>query len=277
MATNEQPTGTPTPEDLLTKPSPSRMYDYFLGGENNFAVDREAAERVLATAPEVVQFARENRRFLQRAVRLLAGELGIRQFLDIGTGLPAAGAVHEVAQEIDPDCRVVYVDNDPLVALQGSGLLASVAETTAIFTGDLRRPGEILTDPRTRGLLDFTQPVAVLLVSVLPFVPDSDDPAGIVATLRDAVPPGSYLVLSHGVSDGYDQDKLDKVTGVYRNSNAPGLAIRTEAEVLRYFDGWTLLEPGLVPCYQWRPANGMAGGGVEWIRAAVARKDTPAA
>ena len=180
-----------------SRPHPARIYDYFLGGKDNFAADREVAEKVLASWPAIRIGARENRRSWP-GVRYLAGEAGIRQFLDIGTGLPTADNVHEVAQAVAPSARVVYVDNDPLVLAHARALLTSSPEgRTAYIHADLRDPAAILRDPATRDVLDFSQPVALMLVAVLHFLPDEDKPAEIVATLLDALPPGSYLVASH--------------------------------------------------------------------------------
>ena len=172
------------------------MYDYLLGGKDNFEADRVAAEKVLALVPGLRRAAVENRRFLRRVVRFLAAEVGISQFLDIGVGLPTQGAVHEVAREINPRARVVYVDYDPVVVSHGQALLA-VTDLSIMVQGDLRRPAELLARPEVRAHLDFGQPVAIGLFAILHFLRDADDPAGIVASLRDAVAPGSYLVISH--------------------------------------------------------------------------------
>src|SRR5579859_3339801 len=181
-----------------SKPHPARMYDYFLGGKNNFAVDRETAEQALRSWGTVRTAARENRAFLGRAVRFLVAEAGIRQFLDIGTGLPSANNVHEVAQGLVPSCRVVYVDNDPIVLAHARALLTSSPEgKTAYIHADLREPEKILADPVTTATLDFTQPIALMLVAILHFLTDSDDPRRVVDTLLAALPSGSYLVASH--------------------------------------------------------------------------------
>ena len=180
------------------KPHTARIYDYYLGGTDNFAADRRTAERAMQSWPAVRTAVRENRAFLGRAVRFLVAEAGIRQFLDIGTGLPSANNVHEVAQGLVPSCRVVYVDNDPIVLAHARALLTSSPEgRTAYIQADLREPEKILNDPVTRQTLDFTQPIALMLVAVLHFVPDSDGPRRIVDTLLGALPPGSYLVASH--------------------------------------------------------------------------------
>ena len=189
----ELPTGIDT-----SRPHPARTYDYFLGGKNNFAADREVAEKGLAGWPAIRVGVRENRKFLARVVRYLAGEVGIRQFLDIGTGLPTADNMHEVAQAVAPSARVVYVDNDPLVLAHARALLTSSPEgRTAYIHADLRDPAAILNDPVTREVLDFTQPIALMLIAILHMIPDEEKPAEIVATLLDALPPGSYVVASH--------------------------------------------------------------------------------
>src|SRR6185437_4718689 len=186
------------PEIDTSKPHPARMYDYFVGGKNHFAADRETAAEVLRRSPAAHIAARENRAFLGRAVKYLAAEAGIRQFLDIGTGLPTTDNVHEVAQRIIPSAHVVYVDNDPLVLTHARALLSSSEEgRTAYIHADLRSPGEILSSPVVREVLDFSQPIALMLVGILHFLPGKDEPEQIIATLLDALPPGSYLTTSH--------------------------------------------------------------------------------
>jgi hypothetical protein len=189
------------PDGIDTRaPNPARIYDYLLGGKDHYPADRQAAEAVLAVAPQAREGARENRAFLQRAVRYLA-EAGVRQFLDIGTGLPTQGNVHQVAQAVMPEARVVYVDHDPVVHTHANALLTNNSPTTVAVIGDLREPEAILDHPEVRRLLDFTRPIAVLLVAVLHFIRDAEDPAGIVTRLRDAMAPGSYLVVSHATGD----------------------------------------------------------------------------
>src|SRR5690348_8273691 len=181
------------------------MYDYYLGGKDNFAADRETAQALMKIVPTIRAAARENRAFLGRVVRYLVAEAGIRQFLDIGTGLPSANNVHEVAQHVAPSCRVVYADNDPLVLAHARALLTSSAEgKTAYIEADLREPEKILEHPVTRQTLDFTKPVALMLVAVLHFVPDADGPRQIVETLLEALPSGSYLVASHATPEYYE-------------------------------------------------------------------------
>jgi hypothetical protein len=239
--------------------NPARIYDYLLGGKDNFPADREVAEQIIAIAPTAREVTRQNRAFLRRAVRFLAAEAGVRQFLDIGSGLPTQGNVHEIAQAVAPDCRVVYVDNDPVVVMHGSALLAG--DNTAVVRGDLREPEAIVGDPQVRDVLDLDQPIAVLIVSVLHFVTDEQDPFGIVARLRDAVPAGSYLAVSHGTSDPPPRPDMTpeemaamaaRAQRLYEQAAVP-IVNRTAAEVRRLFGDWDLVDPGLVFIQQWRP------------------------
>ena len=243
-------------------PNPARMYDYYLGGKDNFPADREAADQALAIAPPTRDMARENRAFLRRVVRFLAGEVGIRQFLDVGAGLPTQGNVHEVAQAIAPDARVLYADNDPVVVAHARALLADA--NTAAIQADLRDPGAILGHPEVQALIDFRKPVAILLLAVLHFVKDAEDPAGIVARLRDAVPAGSYLAISHATAEtpNPQPDVAAKVVSVYQRSTA-SLVLRTRAELEPFFEGFDLVDPGLVQVQEWRPdAPSDAPGGI---------------
>jgi SAM-dependent methyltransferase len=250
-------------------PNPARIYDYLLGGKDHFPADRVAAEELLALVPEARAGARENRAFLGRVVRYLAAEAGIRQFLDVGTGMPTQGNVHQVAHQAAPDARVVYVDNDPVVHVHADALLA--APTTAAILADLRQPYRITQHPTTRELLDFTKPVAVLLVAVLHFLEDDDDPAAVVACLRDAVAPGSYLVVSHATSD-FRPEVAGKVTEVYERASAP-LVLRSRAQVAALFHGFELLPPGLVQPAAWWPRNhGSGSEGIGGFWAGVGRK-----
>ncbi|GAA2243449.1 MULTISPECIES: SAM-dependent methyltransferase [Kitasatospora] len=240
------------PADLRPEiPHPARMYDYYLGGKDNFPADREAAERVIALGPMVRLGARANRDFLQRAVRHLA-ELGVTQFLDIGTGIPTAGNTHEIAQQVHPDAKVAYVDNDPIVLVHSRALLAGSHGTTTVVQADLRDPAAVLAAPEVRELIDFGQPVALLLFAILHFIDESDDPYGIVRQLVDDLPSGSYLALSHGTSDFASPAEHEKGTAVYRTATAQ-LTPRSREQVLRFFDGLELLEPGLVTAPLWRP------------------------
>jgi S-adenosyl methyltransferase len=234
-----------------TKPHPARMYDAYLGGKDNYAADRAAVRQILGDFPEVRAMARANRAFMQRAVRFLAGEAGIRQFIDIGTGIPSAGNVHEVAGQAAPGTRVVYVDNDPIVHVHANALLTG-SGTTSIVLADLRQPEKILAHPKVGELIDFTQPVGLLLVAVLHFIAEAEDPAGIVATLRDALPPGSYLALSHGTADFHPPGVADEAAAAYQTATAP-LVLRRFAQISAFFDGFDLADPGLVQAPLWRP------------------------
>lgn len=255
------------------RPHPARIYDHWLGGKDALAIDREVAGKVAEVAPWVVAGARGNRAFLMRAVRELA-EAGIDQFLDIGAGLPTAGNVHEMAQRVNPSARVVYVDHDPVVLAHARALLAEDERTVAV-AGDLRDPEAILADPAVRRHLDFSRPIGVFLVAVLHFVEDREDPVGIVATIREAVAPGSHLVLSH-VSDLHDDPKAARRVGptraaaqMYRELAAP-FVLRTRDDLARILEGWELLPPGIVPAQLWRP--GRRVGHSIMVLAAVGRR-----
>ncbi|TMR95850.1 SAM-dependent methyltransferase [Nonomuraea basaltis] len=232
-------------------PNVARLYDYYLGGKDHFPADREAAERILAVAPELRAAARANRAFLGRAVRHLA-EAGIRQFLDIGTGLPTQENVHQVAAKVAPGSQVVYVDLDPVVMVHARALLADQGGT-AVIQGDLRKPDEILNNPEVTRAIDFTRPVGVLLVAVMHFIAESERPQEIIATLRDAMAPGSYLVVSHGTSDSRAA-AADKGTEVYRNASA-ALTLRSRKRIMELFDGFDLVDPGLVWLPEWHPES----------------------
>jgi S-adenosyl methyltransferase len=237
-----------------TVPNVARMYDFMLGGKDNYASDREAVARLIEISPEVQLAARWNRQFLGRAVRFVTNQ-GVTQFLDIGAGLPTQENVHEVAQSLAPGARTVYVDNDPVVLSHAHALLAGDA-LTAVVGGDVRDPVSLLRDATTTGLLDFASPVCLLLVAILHFVPDGDDPAGLAAALRDALPPGSYVILSHATMDGYPAqaalDKEQRAGRVYDRATAP-LTMRGADEVRRILGGFELVEPGLVHITHWRP------------------------
>jgi len=250
-------------------PSTARMYDYYLGGKDNFAVDRDAAEKVLATAPEIRPVAVENRAFLGRVVRFLAGE-GIRQFIDVGTGLPTRGNVHEVAQAAAPGARVVCVDHDPVVCAHARALLEDTGNV-AVVEAAMERPAEILGDPALRRLIDFSEPVAVLFFSVLHFATDA---APIVAAFREVMFPGSYMALSHGVPSQVPggSGKASEVKQVYGTSNSPGGAFRTEAEILELFSGFELAEPGLVPVADWRGSAPAPAIGRTWLLGGAGRR-----
>ncbi|HEX8345582.1 MAG TPA: SAM-dependent methyltransferase [Actinoplanes sp.] len=236
----------------VSRPSNARVYDYFLGGAHNFEVDRQLAEQIVRMTPNVGETMRANRVFLRRAVRYLVDQ-GIRQFLDIGSGIPTVGNVHEIAQRAAPGSRVVYVDIDP-VAVAHSRTILQGDPGTAVLCGDLRKPADILVRTREIGLLDFDEPIAVLLAGVVHFLPDSCDPGGIIAQLRDAVCPGSYLLLSHVTGDGQPPEMLAAYELSDRTDSA--LRLRARAELERYFAGLTMVEPGLVFITTWRPDPG---------------------
>jgi hypothetical protein len=237
----------------------ARMYDYLLGGKDNYAADRAAAEATLKLWPDIAFGARVNRAFLQNAVRYLAGEVGIRQFLDIGTGIPTAGNTHQIAQEIAPESRVVYVDYDPVVLAHARALLTSTEEgATEYIDADLRDTGTILT--QAARLLDFSKPVAITLLAILHAIPDSDDPYGVVATLLNAVPPGSYLVISHIAADQLAQDTVQGVKDAWRERVQQQITWRSREQIARFFDGTDLIEPGLVPTEEWRRDTSADGG-----------------
>jgi SAM-dependent methyltransferase len=248
---NSPGTSGPGPRGLDTSvPHIARVYDYWLGGKDNFAVDREAAEQVIAAYPDILHDVRAQRAFLVDAVSYLAGVAGIRQFLDIGTGFPTANNTHQVAQDVAPECRVVYVDNDPMVLSHARALLVGVTGPTDYVDADLRDTGKVLAEAAR--LLDFSEPIAVMLISVLHFIPDEDDPHAIVTRLMEAVPSGSWLALSHPARDVHPQQVTEAASRF--NQLAPAkVTLRTRAEILRLFDGLDLLEPGLVQVHRWRP------------------------
>ena len=238
----------------LGVPTAARMYDAALGGKDNFEVDRSANQMLYDAVGEgiVRGTARENRLFLARAVRYLANECGIRQFLDLGSGLPTGRNTHEIAQEADPTSRVVYVDIDPIVAVHGRAMLAT--ENTRIVTADMRKPETVLDDPATRELIDFNEPVALLFVAVFHFMPPSDDPASVVAAFRERQAPGSYVTIAHLTTDGMsEEEQTGWLAGFAGATNK--LALRSEPEIRALFDGYELVEPGLVRPHQWRPGN----------------------
>jgi S-adenosyl methyltransferase len=233
---------------------PARVYDYWLGGKDNFAADREAAERVLAVTPGLRARVQANRAFLARAVRYLAAEAGIRQFLDVGTGIPSANNTHEVAQAVAPDARIVYVDNDPIVLTHARALLASGPEgATEYVDGDIRDTAAILEAAAT--ILDFTQPTALMLLGILHLIQDSEDPYRIVAQLMDALPSGSYLVLSHPASDIHVTAQAEAQRRYNERVSTPQ-TLRTREEVERFFDGLEPVPPGIVYVHTWRPDPG---------------------
>jgi hypothetical protein len=240
-----------------TRPHQARMYDYLLGGKDNYPADREWCEQALRVLPSFRIAARENRAFLGRAVRFLVTECGIRQFLDIGTGLPTANNVHQVAQDIVPECRVVYVDNDPIVLAHARALLTSSPEgRTAYIDADLREPEKILSDPEVRQTLDFTKPIGLLLLAILHALPDEEQPGRIVSTLVDALPSGSYLTATHATAD-FNQAAVAEVERMARNSGMMQAQVRTADEFeAMAFPGLELVEPGIVVASDWRPDGG---------------------
>jgi O-methyltransferase involved in polyketide biosynthesis len=229
---------------------PARTWDYWLGGKDNFAADREAARAAESLLPTMPRIARADRAFLGNVVRLLAGEMGVSQFLDIGTGLPTADNTHEIAQRVRPQARIVYVDNDPIVLNHARALLASTPEGKCDYIDADVRDADWILD-RAAATLDFSKPVALMLLGLLLYVPDADDPWGIVARLLAAVPPGSYLAVSHGASD-IDPQRSAPFADTFNEHSAAPLTLRTRAEVTRFFDGTDLLDPGLVQIHRWR-------------------------
>ena len=243
----------PAPTNLHPEiPHPARVYDFLLGGKDHFPSDREAGEAILAMGEGGRTAVRANRAFLQRAVRTLA-ELGIDQFLDIGTGIPTAGNTHQVAQQANPEARVVYVDNDPIVLTHARALMSGPGHgITRVLQADLREPEKILAAPELTETLDLTRPVALLLVAVLHFLKDSEQPGEIVAGLIDALPSGSYVVLSHVTGEVLTDDEVAGV-GVAYSKVPAGMNLRTREQVSQFLNGVDLLEPGLVLCPFWRP------------------------
>ncbi|MFI6095710.1 SAM-dependent methyltransferase [Lentzea sp. NPDC051213] len=241
------------PEIDLDRPSAARIYDAHLGGFHNFQVDREAAAKIAAFMPELPDILRANRSFLRRAVRELI-DLGVTQFLDLGSGIPTVGNVHEIAWKANPDCRIVYVDLDPVAVSHSRAILGGIGQATAL-RGDLRRPKDILSNPETQRLLDFSQPIAVLMFAVLHFVPDEDDPAGIIRQYLDATVPGSYLAISHASLEGSEPEKAQEATQQFRRS-VTEFSMRTRAEITGLFDGLDLIDPGVVYLPEWRPDPG---------------------
>jgi len=244
----DMPTWAPEGIDV-NRPSAARVYDYILGGAHNFEVDRALGDELIRTSPDVAETMRANRVFLRRAVRFLA-ESGVRQFLDIGSGVPTVGNVHEIAQATAPESTVVYVDVDP-VAVGHSEAILEGNDRAGVICADMREPKRIMAEARQLGLIDVSRPVAVLLAGVVHFVPDSDDPCGLVRHLVDSVPAGSYLLLSHTTFDGQPPEVIEAQALAART--ATELYPRPHAEILKYFDGTTLVEPGLVFIPLWRP------------------------
>jgi hypothetical protein len=231
-----------------TIPSPARIYDYYLGGKDNYAVDRTAAEKALSVVPHGRQIARANRKFLIHAVTLMA-ERGISQFIDLGTGFPTSPNVHQAARAIHPDARVAYIDNDPVVTTHNQALLAKDDKILALH-GDIRHPHTLLGRDDIWQLIDFSQPVGVLFVAVLHFIPPEDDPEATVAMFVRNMAPGSYLALSHITSDGTAPDVIATIHDAYRTASAPAI-FRTREQILQFFNGLQLIEPGLADLTEW--------------------------
>ncbi len=250
---SEEPAGpspAASPKIDTTVPHSARIWNYWLGGKDNYPVDRAAGDEYVQTFPGIVDIARHSRYFLARAVRFLAGEVGIRQFLDVGTGLPTVDNTHEVAQRTAPDSRIVYVDNDPLVLAHARALLTSTPEGECFYVdADLREPDTILAAAAAR--LDFAQPVALMLMQILGHISDDDEAYAIVRRLTAALPAGSYLVISDGTSVG--SEAINEALRRYDETGAAGYTIRGPEQIARFFDGLELLEPGVVPCMRWRP------------------------
>jgi hypothetical protein len=271
-----QGTGTDPelPQDINTAVAhPARVYDYWLGGKDNFPADRALAEMMIQAIPNMRGLAAANRAFLRRAVRYLAGEAGVRQFLDIGTGIPTSPNVHEVAQAAAPGSRVVYVDNDPIVLAHARALLTSQdAGETAFIMADLREPKTILDHPTLTATLDLDQPVAVLLVAVLMYFRDSDhpNPFEMVAAVLEPMPPGSYLAVTHPTPDFNPEETATAVAA----AEAAGITLvpRGQGEIERFFTGLDMVEPGVVPVLSWRPDEPVADPRSAYYWAGVARK-----
>ena len=253
----------------VTVPNVARIYDFILGGKDNFEADRAAAEQILAVIPGGSGPARMNRAFLGRVVHYLAAQRGIRQFLDIGSGLPTAANVHEIAQAAAPDSRVVYVDNDSVVVLHAQAILEDRARGVAAVRGDLRDPDGITGSPAVRELIDFSQPTAVLMFAVLHFVPDADDPSALLGRYRDVMAPGSALALSHITDENLDTEAGRAGRAVYQSTSAP-IMPRSRERIEGFFDGLDLLPPGVVGISQW-PDPG-PGGATSFFYGGVAVK-----
>lgn len=279
-AQGSPPTESPAFDDLVNSrprglvnshvPNVARIYDYLLGGKDNYAADRAAAAELLACIPDARDACYQNRGFLQRAVRFLAVEAGICQFIDIGTGLPTQGNVHEIAQQARPGARVVYVDYDPVVVMHAQALLATSA-SVGVISGDLRDPDGILAHPGLRKLIDPSEPVAVLLVAILHFIADDDGPHAIVEKLKAAVPSGSYLVLSHITGDHVAAEKSEQARAVYQRATEPVFP-RWHGAISRFFDGLEIVPPGVVSGAAWRAGQPSPGQGRTLFYAGAGRK-----
>ena len=239
------------PDDvLLDRPNVARMWDYFLGGGHNFAVDREAAEQVIQLYPDLPLVAQVTRAFLGRAVRFLLAQ-GIDQFLDVGAGIPTANSVHEIAQRSLPSARVAYVDIDPVAVAHSQAILHGNPTTVAV-QADARRPDQLVDQPAIRELLDWTRPIGLLAIAMFHFVPDDAEAQGIIRVLRDALPAGSYLVLTHATADRVETANAERVEQLYQNTSAP-FHFRTRGQIARLLEGFDIIEPGVVYVPLWRP------------------------
>lgn len=265
--TEDQLSWVPTDIDL-SRPNAARIYDYVLGGANNFAVDRDFAKQMIAELPDLQSQAQQNRSFLRRAVTFLV-EQGIRQFIDLGSGIPTVGNTHEVAQRIAPDSRILYVDNEP-VAVAHSELILRDNPNADILRANITDAKSILEHPKTRGLIDFDQPVGMLMFAIVHFVPDAENPADLLAAYRDATVPGSYLALSHGTAD--NRPEAVEAMSEYRQRTTTPVTLRSWAQVHRLFDGYELVDPGLVLGARWRPEVEVADGEGSMLYGGVGRR-----
>jgi hypothetical protein len=253
-----------------TRPSVARIYDFLLGGKDNYEADRVAAAQVQAAIPNAREAAEENRAFLRRAVRYMA-EQGIRQFIDIGSGLPTVGNTHEIAQEVAPDARVVYVDSDPVVLAHGRALLVA-DERTTVVTADMHSPTEVLANPQTTKLIDFAEPVGVLLIAMVHFLTLEERPQ-VMGQLHDTLAPGSHITATHVTRDGKPAESVEQVEAVYAATPWPAY-FRTREEIRGFFDGYELVDPGLVLLHNWRPdAKDPGPAPTGWLYGGVGRKD----
>lgn len=237
-----------------SQPHPARMYDYYLGGRDNYEVDRIAADRIISIVPEILDGSRQNRAFMRRAVRTVVAQHGIRQIIDIGTGIPTSPNTHEVAQAVAPETRVVYLDNDPIVAVHANARLTGVGHT-AFLLGDVREPVALMTRLRDEELIDFDRPVALVLVAVMHFVQDSEQPYEIVAELRELLPPGSFMALSHAASFPVPAEtvpRLAELLDIYKTASSP-LTMRSPEAIEKFFDGFEVIDPGVTSVPMWRP------------------------
>ncbi|WP_285687866.1 SAM-dependent methyltransferase [Actinoplanes sp. NBRC 103695] len=262
----------------VTVPHPARRYDYWLGGKDNFAADRESGDRIAEAYPDIVTSVRENRRYMHRVVRYLAAEAGITQFLDVGTGIPTEPNVHQIAQGITPAARVVYVDNDPLVMVHNRALMIGTPEgVTGYVEGDLRDPGRILANSTVHDTFDFGKPIAVLLIAVLHFLDDDQQAYSIMSELVDRLPPGSYVAISQATYDPLPEETLERLRVLAERGKDGPFRPRTRNEFEKFFNGLSLVDPGVCSLVDWRPdliPSPQAGAEAVAAYGAVARIDT---